>query len=382
MVKLLRVSLVAVVMALFCVIPALALEYPSDLPAPPDDALDYHYVVVQSGNSVRLVFVDDPTYISFDSTSSILNVTTSSGGSFGIYDIYASSGTWGLSFPYGSLTTQYSLSNVTLIYYSTFDVYDTSGNLYFVGSGTGPSVEPLDPPWVNPPGYPDILPDLPNLYEYVLEEGSDPYDCCIYVFRNVETGVYMYRFIADPSQFYYDADSLRFNAFSPGLYYYGGCEFWEAGEDYDAGYDFYPSFATYRLTEWGLDIVRNGELIYASGPVYASDGSLLYEDGFVHPDLVPVPPYEGPAPVPEKNLAPSHSYDSPSYLADPDSEIDFETPGDPSDAEDPFTQLNLMVGSIFGILTQIYNLYAGTWLLTGFLMLWLIRKVAKLFNKL
>ena len=44
--------------------------------------------------------------------------------------------------------------------------------------------------------------------------------------------------------------------------------------------------------------------------------------------------------------------------------------------------LNLVVGTIFGVLTQIFNLYTGTWLLTGFLMLWLFRRVAKLFQRL
>lgn len=46
------------------------------------------------------------------------------------------------------------------------------------------------------------------------------------------------------------------------------------------------------------------------------------------------------------------------------------------------SDLNLIVGSIFNILTQIFNLYTGSWLLTGFLMLWLFRRVARLFDRL
>lgn len=44
--------------------------------------------------------------------------------------------------------------------------------------------------------------------------------------------------------------------------------------------------------------------------------------------------------------------------------------------------LNLIVGSVFGILTQIFNLYTGSWLLTGVLMLWLFRRIARLFDRL
>lgn len=46
------------------------------------------------------------------------------------------------------------------------------------------------------------------------------------------------------------------------------------------------------------------------------------------------------------------------------------------------TDLNLIVGQIFATLTQVFNLYTGTWLLTGFLVLWVIRRVVRLFNKL
>lgn len=44
--------------------------------------------------------------------------------------------------------------------------------------------------------------------------------------------------------------------------------------------------------------------------------------------------------------------------------------------------LSLMVDMIFNILTQIFNLYTGTIVLTGVLALWLIRKVAKVFRHL
>lgn len=44
--------------------------------------------------------------------------------------------------------------------------------------------------------------------------------------------------------------------------------------------------------------------------------------------------------------------------------------------------LNLVVGTVFGILTQIFNLYTSTWLLTGFLMLWVFKRVARLFDRL
>lgn len=386
--KFLRVFFVAAVMSALCLAPALAADYPSELPPLPVfeegmNSEDYSYVVMRDYDGIYYMLASRSNYRYALDDDGILNAVIDSGLNppryvYGLY--YVNNGAWvtympmqlyeyGGSFDYGEIV------------YCNWEVMDYSENIvYPAGYSTFSSSVPE--PGVLPSDYPDLLPDLPNLYEYVSEEGVDPYDCYIYVFRNVETGVYMYRFIADPSQFYYDADTLRYEAFSPGLYYYGGCEIWEAGEDYDAGFDFYPYFATYSVTEWRLDIVRNGELIYASGPVYASDGSLLYEDGFIHSSIAPEPPYVGPVPVPEKNPVPSHSYDSPSYLADPDAKIEFEAPGDPSDAEDPFNQLNLMVGSIFGILTQIYNLYAGTWLLTGFLMLWLIRKVSKLFNKL
>lgn len=45
-----------------------------------------------------------------------------------------------------------------------------------------------------------------------------------------------------------------------------------------------------------------------------------------------------------------------------------------------FEDLTALVGSIFALLTQIFNLYTGVGLLGGVLALWLIRKVVKLFR--
>ena len=44
--------------------------------------------------------------------------------------------------------------------------------------------------------------------------------------------------------------------------------------------------------------------------------------------------------------------------------------------------LPLMVGSVFDLLTSIFNLYTGTMVLTGVLALWLLRKVVKIFRQL
>lgn len=46
------------------------------------------------------------------------------------------------------------------------------------------------------------------------------------------------------------------------------------------------------------------------------------------------------------------------------------------------SDLNLIVGTVFNILTQVFNLYTGQWILTGFLMLWLFKRVARLFDRL
>lgn len=46
------------------------------------------------------------------------------------------------------------------------------------------------------------------------------------------------------------------------------------------------------------------------------------------------------------------------------------------------SDLSLMADSIFQLLTQVFNLYTGTFLLTGVLALWLVRKVVNLFRHL
>lgn len=44
--------------------------------------------------------------------------------------------------------------------------------------------------------------------------------------------------------------------------------------------------------------------------------------------------------------------------------------------------LAVMADSVFGVLTQIFNLYTGCIVLTGVLAMWLLRKVVKLFRGL
>lgn len=44
--------------------------------------------------------------------------------------------------------------------------------------------------------------------------------------------------------------------------------------------------------------------------------------------------------------------------------------------------LSLLLESVMNTLTQVFNLYTGSIVLTGVLALWLLRKVAKLFRKL
>lgn len=48
----------------------------------------------------------------------------------------------------------------------------------------------------------------------------------------------------------------------------------------------------------------------------------------------------------------------------------------------PFNDLNLLVGQLFSYLTQIFNLYTTHWLLQGVFVLWVIRRVMRLFNRL
>jgi len=44
--------------------------------------------------------------------------------------------------------------------------------------------------------------------------------------------------------------------------------------------------------------------------------------------------------------------------------------------------LLLLVGTIFDIMTKIFNLYTSTFILSAVLALWLIRKVCKIFRHL
>lgn len=44
--------------------------------------------------------------------------------------------------------------------------------------------------------------------------------------------------------------------------------------------------------------------------------------------------------------------------------------------------INLVAGSIFGILKQIFALYTADFLLTGIFALWVVRRVARLFDRL
>lgn len=46
------------------------------------------------------------------------------------------------------------------------------------------------------------------------------------------------------------------------------------------------------------------------------------------------------------------------------------------------SDINLITGQIFGLITQIFNLYTTSWLLSGFFMLWVFRRVARLFKRL
>ena len=46
------------------------------------------------------------------------------------------------------------------------------------------------------------------------------------------------------------------------------------------------------------------------------------------------------------------------------------------------SDLALMLESIMNTMTQVFNLYTGTIVLTGVLALWLLRKVVRLFRHL
>lgn len=46
------------------------------------------------------------------------------------------------------------------------------------------------------------------------------------------------------------------------------------------------------------------------------------------------------------------------------------------------SDLSLMLESVFNTLTQVFNLYTGSIVLTGVLALWLLRKIVKIFKHL
>lgn len=44
--------------------------------------------------------------------------------------------------------------------------------------------------------------------------------------------------------------------------------------------------------------------------------------------------------------------------------------------------MNLIVGEVFSILSRIFNLYITNWILTAVFALWVIKRVARLFERL
>lgn len=44
--------------------------------------------------------------------------------------------------------------------------------------------------------------------------------------------------------------------------------------------------------------------------------------------------------------------------------------------------LNALVGAVFSTMSGIFNLYIGGGILSGVLVIWLLRKVSRLFDKL
>lgn len=46
------------------------------------------------------------------------------------------------------------------------------------------------------------------------------------------------------------------------------------------------------------------------------------------------------------------------------------------------SNLSLMVEAVFNTLTQVFNLYTGSIVLTGVIALWLLRKVVNIFRHL
>lgn len=46
------------------------------------------------------------------------------------------------------------------------------------------------------------------------------------------------------------------------------------------------------------------------------------------------------------------------------------------------SDLSIMLESVFGVMTKVFNLYTGSIVLTGVLALWLLRKIVGIFRKL
>ena len=44
--------------------------------------------------------------------------------------------------------------------------------------------------------------------------------------------------------------------------------------------------------------------------------------------------------------------------------------------------LNDLFGAVLGYMTQLFNIYTTTWILTGMLAIWLLRRVVRLFKRL
>lgn len=374
--KFLRVFFVSAVMAALCLVPALAVPvYPSELPSVPDfqnfldegvsiSNDDIFYIVTADPDypgEYYLFFMDNPSayYIDsdgvrcFDTTALNLNGTLWFDGS-----------AWSALNIMKYRQASNALSWGTLSY-SNCTLYNSDGSVLSEGgypsSGTEPDPEPDPEPGLFlpsdliPSGYPDYLPAPPNFELY----SSD----------NVTTNnLFVYYLVFEDS----------------------------SGEFFlIATLDPWDNMTYYKGTLYPLDDPETGKTLCSTFrwvddqwvcllPMdYHDIDSAFVSGGIAFGDFTPVSdkpdddmiPYEGPKPIPPKPEVPSHSYQT--------------AVGDDGEVEDPEVEpgtpmedLNLVVGSIFGILTQIYNLYAGTWLLTGFLMLWLIRKVAKLFNKL
>ncbi len=47
-----------------------------------------------------------------------------------------------------------------------------------------------------------------------------------------------------------------------------------------------------------------------------------------------------------------------------------------------FDGLSLIAGTFFQVMTQVFDLYTGSMLLSGVLALWLLRKVVKIFRRI